>query len=538
MPFVVSTFDPSSATSGTISLQLQPGCQRFVIHNESSINLTISWNAGQSSQYCPAWQATYYEILNNSSQVTWTQDNLLQVFNSPVSQVTVETYRNSEKIVGTYPAPLSRQTATSLTGNTLKTFTATFGTASSTGRNQILNIFNPANSGVNYTFHGIRVETTDTGFPVCFLFLTSGANNNFATPVTPVSHNGTATPAASTAICTGADSSLALPNSTQLDAFNIPNNVIFDYLAFPDSVSLAPGNNLWTIFENPSATAKLYRITMKWSEGQPPAPALVAVGAGQQAVATKLQNDGNAAGTQIGESTVSGDSGAAFLLTNDGQLTLGNASHKGGLTVVGKSSLDNANITSNGSGVLSLVNLLFSGGLLGTAASGDTLDNSGTETHFIQRNGADFVWQSPVGTEVLRATNAGYLKIPGDPQVTNGDTSGTATLYQLLGGAVKLVVVLQANFRQAGAALTVALPVAFTNSCLVWASGVAGFSLLSGGVAQSVKRYTAIGAAGFTTTGGTTVNGDTLNDAPGFDTLQYSGGNGSAHNGVIFIIGV
>ncbi len=51
--------------------------------------------------------------------------------------------------------------------------------------------------------------------------------------------------------------------------------------------------------------------------------------------AANIVNDGNSAGTGIIESTVSGDTSSAVLLTNDAQLTLGDAAHAAVVTLKG-----------------------------------------------------------------------------------------------------------------------------------------------------------------------------------------------------------
>ena len=72
--------------------------------------------------------------------------------------------------------------------------------------------------------------------------------------------------------------------------------------------------------------------------------------------------------------------------------------------------------------------------------------------------------------------------------VDNGSTSGNATLYQLLVGNVKIVVIEQSGpYRNAGSAIVRALPTAFTKSALIIATGCAGFALLLSGSAISVN---------------------------------------------------
>jgi hypothetical protein len=73
------------------------------------------------------------------------------------------------------------------------------------------------------------------------------------------------------------------------------------------------------------------------------------------ASATSVQNDGNVAGTSLLEATVAADISSAVTWSNDAILVNGNAAHPG--TV----SFDNATITSDGAGRLTLGHLFFSG---------------------------------------------------------------------------------------------------------------------------------------------------------------------------------
>ena len=106
-----------------------------------------------------------------------------------------------------------------------------------------------------------------------------------------------------------------------------------------------------------------------------PLPRLVNIGGSVNfvtGIATAIQNDGNVAGTQIIESTVSGDVGSCVTLTNDGNLVIGDAAHHGSVK------FDNNTISSNGSGTLSVANLVDNGTLIIIGAS--SLDNGGITT--------------------------------------------------------------------------------------------------------------------------------------------------------------
>lgn len=89
-----------------------------------------------------------------------------------------------------------------------------------------------------------------------------------------------------------------------------------------------------------------------------------------------------------------------------------------------------------------------------------------------------------------------------------GSTSGTAVLYQLIKGSVKLVFVSLNNY--ASTAKTIALPAPFTNKCFMVVGGVGttgdgGIQVLSNGAAGTVLLITTLAAAGGSTTGQTTV---------------------------------
>src|SRR6266566_3943913 len=139
--------------------------------------------------------------------------------------------------------PLSYQAVTTTaTGKPL--FSATFGSITTGSTVQALNVFNPANSGVSYTFHSARLYTNDnTGLAQGNLILLSGADLNLGTAVSAVSHDGNANPRVSTAHVTAEDIGSA-HGGTVIETIDAQTAVINDFLAFPDNYTLAPGNNL------------------------------------------------------------------------------------------------------------------------------------------------------------------------------------------------------------------------------------------------------------------------------------------------------
>ena len=103
----VSTFDPSSATTGTFNTGL-PIQGKFVVFNESNIGLKLTFSDG-SSGYVPSWTCMIFSQPTPDPVVTWSQQNILGGSPGPISQVTIETYQAHEKISGVYPFALIRQ---------------------------------------------------------------------------------------------------------------------------------------------------------------------------------------------------------------------------------------------------------------------------------------------------------------------------------------------------------------------------------------------------------------------------------------------
>jgi len=321
---IVKIFDPSATTSGSFNLVLPGNRGKMLIYNESSFNLQLTF-ANNDTTYIPAWWADLYHLKDMPSPtVNWSQQSQLASNGPPISQVVVVTYEENEKVSGTYPAALTRQT----------------------------NIGNAVN--------------------------TVGGGSSF------------------------------------------------------------------------------------------------------------IQNDANTAGTSIIESTVSGDSGSAVSLTNDGLLTIGTAAHPG------RVSFDHAKITSDGIGNLTVLDLL-----------------------------ASIISPTPSATTL------------------NGGTNGTANHYQPLQGTIKMVIVMENAFRTGASNQDWALPVAFTTGAFFLAGVVNTFDFMSGGVAQSADIITALASGGGTAVGGTSIHADSFGSIfHPFDTIRHESGAGSNHSGVLIIIGV
>jgi hypothetical protein len=125
--------------------------------------------------------------------------------------------------------------------------------------------------------------------------------------------------------------------------------------------------------------------------------------------------------------------------------------------------------------------------------------------------------------------------------VLSGSTSGTATLYQVLQGPFKLVIVQLNNFRNGSApAQTLAMPTPFTATCRGWNSNVNPFQLLKASVAQTVQQLTALNnGADNGVAPQTTLRANWLWHCDTFiDTISFNGSQGVAVGGQIVMFGV
>lgn len=193
-------------------------------------------------------------------------------------------------------------------------FSATIGFGSTTTVEQILNIFNPANSGAIAEFHASRAYTNDGTGPTVNLIKFVGADQNYATQVPAVFHGSAINPVISVMHCTAIDSAISVPFTSIPETMNMQQNVTQDALSYPDNVKLYPGENL-TVNINSGTIGHVVRLTLKWTEDiiVPPITVL-----GPNMVANAVVNDNNPSGTTIVEATAQGDSPSDVLIQNNG----------------------------------------------------------------------------------------------------------------------------------------------------------------------------------------------------------------------------
>ena len=291
----------------------------LVIGNESGYTCTVTLLGGDVSKTLYPSTVDWFQVTEGfkGDLVVLPTTLLTNLSSYTGASVIVDAIANNDpEEASMYPMALPRQ-AVSATASGKPIFAATVGFGSTATKYQTLNIFNPPGSGVTYTFHAARCFTNDSTVPAVNLLLVNGADLNLGTAVPAVSHAGSASPPVSTAHCTAEDN-LISHGGSNLEVMDMQASVTQDFLDFPDSVTLAPGNNLYMQLTSGS-TGHVVRLTMKWSEDiyTPPAGGLMGT------IATQVINDGGPAGNPLVESTPAGGP-QGVLLTTDGFFTLAN----------------------------------------------------------------------------------------------------------------------------------------------------------------------------------------------------------------------
>lgn len=493
---MAQALSPVQLTPGvpsTVYLKSPGTIQAVKLSNGSPFDLTVSGFGFSGSGVVPA--GTEYLLhadVENRGQITLLPVNNFGVSGTGVANMTVF-FVDEPLPKGTWPIQIPTQVVPSSVNATTGTlFSVTVGFGSTTGARQKLNVFNPPNSGVTMTFYAARVFDSNTNNPTANLCIVSGADLNLANAISAVSHVGGSNPPTSAAHCTWEETGIASIPGTTVEVMDLQSQVTQDFLSYPDSIQLLPGNNLLIDLAQ-SGTGLVVRLTMKWNEGPLSVPTQVINMTTQSA--SNIVNDGNAAGTGIIEATPSGQGTSASHATNDG---------------------------------IWLLNVLQSGTyhqFLKTQASGNPLQlgQAGDITEILGALAVD---------QAIQANLTGV--------VLNGSTSGTATLYQFFQGTYKLCIVLFNNFRNGSApAQSIALPVAFVSGFKFYAGNITPTQFLHSSVAQNLGIITTLAAAGGSVTIQTTLNkysfGDNFNPV---DTISFPGSQATAFTGYLQFEGI
>jgi hypothetical protein len=258
-----------SLTAGTPGIFNAPsmGIKGLILSNESPYTVTISLQGSsgggilypETVDFFPVTMGFngnvgYTPVTNVTNPGAYTQTNLYfqavglnENFNSAI-----------------YPLALSRQ-AVSATASGKPLFSACFGSASSGDKVPELNIFNASTNTVIANFYSAQVLTNDSSNPVLDVQYKAGADLNFLSLVTIASHEGSPNAPTSAMNATYHEASSLTLGDTDIDTIQLPANVVYDDLAFPDSFLLYPGGNL--LFSLTSGSSgHIVRFILKWSE--------------------------------------------------------------------------------------------------------------------------------------------------------------------------------------------------------------------------------------------------------------------------------
>jgi hypothetical protein len=132
----------------------------------------------------------------------------------------------------------------------------------------------------------------------------------------------------------------------------------------------------------------------------------------------------------------------------------------------------------------------------------------------------------------------GLLNIPGKTQSVTGDTSGTMSVTELILGGYKITIVVQNNYKQAGAAQTITLVNGFVGRffCSNWGCG--GLVLAQNGTTQNANLVATVSATGGTFSSQASLQQVTFGWCnTNVNQIKSQGGYASPHDGIGFFIG-
>lgn len=147
---------------------------------------------------------------------------------------------------------------------------------------------------------------------------------------------------------------------------------------------------------------------------------------------------------------------------------------------------------------------------------------------------------SGIETVVGLITGSGLLSLAAHPQSISGSTSGTLTINEYMTGTgFKAILCYFNNYRNSGAAQSVTLNTAFTVGAACFNLGGNGLNLLAGATSQQIVALTTLGG----TSSGSTTNVTNLlpwsigSCMAAITGIKEPGSNGSAATGLFVIIG-
>lgn len=293
------------------------GIQGIIIGNLSGYSLSVQLEGGATAKTLYPGTADFFSwFIGFSGVIFWTTTSTVNVQNIPGASITFDAVGKIENFnASAYPMSIAvvQSVNPTATGNPI--FSTSFGVGSSAGNNQSVNIFNPANSGVNCVFYLAQGFTNSAGVPTANLIYLSGADLNFSGPATAKSHTGTANPPVSVCHVTTDDSNNAF-GGVAIRVVRLTGSSAMatsELLPFPSVFTLTPGGNLRLSVAD-TTSGHVVEVNLDWTEITQ-VPPLTILGPGM--VANAIKNDGNPVGTSIIESTPTG-APQALNIFNDG----------------------------------------------------------------------------------------------------------------------------------------------------------------------------------------------------------------------------
>ncbi len=362
------------------------------------------------------------------------------------------------------------QQAVTATASGKPIFSASINFSSTATILQHLNVFNPPNSGVNFTFHAARAITTDaSGASEMALVFLSGGDLNLPIPVAARSHDQGPNPPVSFAHCTAEDSA-AGHGGNAFELIPLQQFVVSELISFPDTYILEPGNNLR--IQLASNVGKNVSLILKWSEDIAVAPQ---GGVLTGVVMTSIVNTGNPAPTPV-VTAAPGSEATATLINNDGSASLGSPTRSGTIKLADAASGGaQPALSANGSGAINLAALLSTQqiGLFVGATKVGHLDSGGIhlEAGAFQFDGSS----STLTTLILKLKTGGLtaINIFGPIAMTTAVTTYNHNL-----GVVPDIILLQPTGALAGANRTTEYDTSSLTTTQFNANGNASFSAM------------------------------------------------------------
>ncbi len=266
------------------------------------------------------------------------------------------------------------------------------------------------------------------------------------------------------------------------------------------------------------------------------------------ATAGNIQNDGSINGTSIIEVTPSGAASSTIVMNNDGTLTI-----KGDVANVLTTLLQLIPGAGAGASSVKLGDAARQVEVLGTfladvtsVFTGEATFNTDVKTNMIRDNvtGVDQIDLATAGVTFNNfLTLLSYLSLHGKVTTTNGTTSGTATLYEMVSGTgFKLALVQFSNCKFGVAGNTnVTLIATWNRLAFAFSTDIAPVAYANSGTGITMGQLNGLGVG---LTGGTTSpqsimgNNEIAGSNSSFAQLQYVGGDTqAAHNGSLLMIG-